>query len=995
EYWDCPGFGDTRGPNQEIINAYSIYTLIKNTEKLKVLIVVSEVTIIEKSKKKLLSLIQNLGETFKNNNNLIEGLCLVVTQCKNLKLERMRNGLLKILEELDGKEGFSSSQRYILNFLSSDRSQIAFFNAPQEEGPIPDTDKSKILNCIEKITYINNLDPSISIGSYAKSFIRNLIEMLYNDIEEFISQKFDSAFLNFIKDLIDHHDDTVEKLREHLNGLIEELKKISDVEDLQTFENNLDQILSIVKLLNKNDLEYELSKKISQLKFIKLVKPEEPNIQGNTKSWYHVITKLIKIIDHLKSEPTPESNINEQKLTFKGIIIGTKDIVEKITSKISEINVYSLNSIFIDEDINAPGINLTFISPQLRVVGKKKKINLKGNPGPPHDAEKANDGIKEIINKQDVYDIINENDARDRINQKTDNEVIDETNEKETNDNINKDANGEINKNMNGIEKNVNVLKDGSDEEIIDEQDASDKIKGKETIDGINKDASNEINVIKYECDYEKIGEKYVNDEINEKQASGLINKDANDKLNKNINEVEANNSILKEKSDMEIIGEIDQETVDKFRKFKEENIETSKEKTSDKIKTEETNDLINKVTRENEISDEINYIINNIINKKEASSKMHGKDGSPGNSGYNGGKFYAKGRNFINISSLTIDISGGDGGKGQDGGNGADGLDGSDCGIKIVEERKKSVLFSRKKVSGDLKETIEKGIKFFLTFNEKYKETYVAYDPGQEGGNGGRGGVGGDVGNSGSVWIEIDDKEKPTIIKEKPTVIRENNKKGINGERGSPGNGGKNGPKYCGIYINELVFSGFRDKEFDTKSTDKTANFKELDTKFVDGIRVATNATISTATGLTAAVGCKIAAETAAKNAITFAIKEVGKSAIKISPLTGASFVAGMGVSIAIPLIISPVSAHFSSYWEKEPYKLDDHESFAFNGNSPSSLNENKSEPISLNVGLLDDTKYNNIFCEYYQKDDYKKEDYNIFIKPFICQKKLPDVYY
>ncbi|KAF0530318.1 50S ribosome-binding GTPase [Gigaspora margarita] len=41
-YWDCPGFGDTRGPVQNIINAYSIYKLVKNTKKLKVVVVASE-----------------------------------------------------------------------------------------------------------------------------------------------------------------------------------------------------------------------------------------------------------------------------------------------------------------------------------------------------------------------------------------------------------------------------------------------------------------------------------------------------------------------------------------------------------------------------------------------------------------------------------------------------------------------------------------------------------------------------------------------------------------------------------------------------------------------------------------------------------------------------------------------------------------------------------------------------------------------------------------
>ncbi|KAF0427131.1 50S ribosome-binding GTPase family protein [Gigaspora margarita] len=390
EYWDCPGFGDTRGSVQEIINAYSIYKLIKSTKKLKVLAVISENTILEPSEKKLLNFIQNLGEIFNNKKDLVEGLCLVVTRKRSLDLIKIREGLRELLEERDGKEGFSSSQRNILKFLSFDRSQIAFFDAPYEEGPISDKDKSEILNCVEKITYIKNLEPGISIGSDAKSFIKNLIEKFYNDIEEFISKKFDSKFLNYIKDLIDNHDDTVKKLREHLNGLIEELKKISDAKDLQIFENNLDQILSIVKLINNSDLEYELSKSISQLKFFKQVKPETLNIQGNTKSWYYVIKKFINIINFIKSEPKPK--INNNKLILEGIIIGIEDIAKEISSSIFEINMYSLNSIFIDEDINAPGVTLTLISPQVRVVGKKRKINLKGKPGLPHNAEKANDG---------------------------------------------------------------------------------------------------------------------------------------------------------------------------------------------------------------------------------------------------------------------------------------------------------------------------------------------------------------------------------------------------------------------------------------------------------------------------------------------------------------------------------------------------------------------------------------------------------------------------
>jgi len=44
------------------------------------------------------------------------------------------------------------------------------------------------------------------------------------------------------------------------------------------------------------------------------------------------------------------------------------------------------------------------------------------------------------------------------------------------------------------------------------------------------------------------------------------------------------------------------------------------------------------------------------------------------------------------------------------------------------------------------------------------------------------------------------------------------NGTNGINGNCGIPGKGGKNGPTYEGIYINEYVFTLFRKdiKEFD-----------------------------------------------------------------------------------------------------------------------------------------------------------------------------------
>ncbi|CAG8761624.1 14681_t:CDS:1, partial [Dentiscutata erythropus] len=880
EFWDCPGFGDSRGDEQNIINAYSIYMLTKNIKKLKVLIVVSEATIIETSKKKLLNIIKYLGEIFKNNIDLVKGLCLVVTQKNNLDLRKVRNIFNRIIRERNGQESFSLSQRNILNVLSSNRSQIAFFNTPREDELISDKDRLEILNCIEKISYVENLKPSFSLEPSTVHFIENLIGVFYKDVENFMSNKFYPALLNYIESLIDSHDDTVEKLRESLNEFIDELEKIiSHDKELQQFENNLNQILLIINRLNRNDLKDELSKKIFQLDFIKVVKTESITIEGDTNRWYHFISELIDVIGLLKSKPEPKTNEGGQVLTFEGAIIGTEDI-QIISNTIKEINVYSLNSLFIDKDIIAPGAFLTFISPQFRVIGKRT-INLKGEIGPSHNLRKADDGIKETINNQDACD-----------------EEI-------------KDANDDINENINKVKK----------------------------IDRIHKDE--ESNGVK-----EIISKQDLYDEMNKKGINYEI-----------INKLEASDEI-------------------------------TKEKTSDKINMEETN----------------NSIRINKDDKKKASPEMHGKDGLPGLPGGNGGHFYAKGRNFINLSSLTIDISGGDGGKGQDGGNGADGLLGSDSGKKMVEDKEESALVSRKKVSGALKEIVEKGVidtaekgfKFFFTFNEKYKEVYEAYDPGQEGGDAGRGGVGGNAGSHGIEHIDLDG------LQEKPTIFKENNRKGIDGKDGSPGRGGKNGPKYHGIYINEISYSGFKGyEEFDFESTDSTTrtveitDLTEFDTICIDeGAITSSKESDTESTDSAAGTDSKISDtdsnnDLIAKayrlstsyigtvaalgyNIVPIVAKELGKNAIKVGSLTGASLAAGIGVGLAIPLVISPVSAHFSSHWEEKPNKLD-HESFASDGISPSPLNDKSESSL---------TKYekSDIPSDYSKKLSKKLSDYNKF---------------
>ncbi|KAF0530317.1 50S ribosome-binding GTPase family protein [Gigaspora margarita] len=823
-YWDCPGFGDTRGPVQNIINAYSIYKLVKNTKKLKVVVVASEYVIKSTRKKEFLNLINNIGETFKNTDELVQGLCLVITKNNKLDAKKVRTCFHKILEEQIDQENFGQSKRKILKFLSSSESQIIFFNAPQQEGRISDTDKSSILEGIEKISYLKKLEPNLLLDDGPKLYIKDLVEKFHVDIKNYILLKFYPAVQSYLETLIDTHLGTIKELRNILFNISDQLNNIH--EKPQHFENNLQQILLIVEFIQRNDLKEELLKKFSLLNFFNLVKPESLEIKGNTSSWYDYISELIKEIDVLKSFKVYSK---EHLLTLEGIIIGTEDLINVMNnqeiSEISEINMFSLNTLFIDKDIIAPGVNLSLISPKLRVVGKRT-INLKGNSGPLHQPNKANDGIS--FTKERIY-----------------NEIYDEVNE--------------------GI-------------------------------------------------------------------SSQIIN-NSNDKI-----------IFTKEKI----------------------NDETNNEISSDEEKIEE---------------------------------KMNGKDGLPGQPGYNGGNFYVKGSIFFDLSSLIINVSGGDGGQGQDGGDGAKGFDGADCGVDFIKQKKILALISREKMhtlSNKESGVVDKAIvctKFLLTFNDKHEETYEYFDPGQKGGNGGRGGIGGIGGNPGSVEFD-----SPSQLIENPIILKEC-KRGADGKRGNAGRGGKNGPKYRGVYINERVLPALRGyKEFSSESNelDPQSTVSDGVMNAMRAVPAASSAVAKVALNETAKESAKVVTENAFLSSFTmtsvketlkrgssiFGFEAVGstmqvaasspymayignvgaslkqgsnyliKDVLKIgasestkqiatvgSVYTGA--VGSFGVSLAAQGVFSTASAYLSSYWKEEPHKIEDNDEFALDGKSFDELNE------------------------------------------------------
>ena len=132
-YWDCPGFGDTKGVVQDVANAFYIKKLFDNIENIKVVVVVSEETIGGGRADKFLNLLKKLGNLFVNLDSLKDSLSLVITKASTSDVIALKKFLS---EELipQQTEYLDQKQKSLLEFFASTKSEIGFFESPKLVG---------------------------------------------------------------------------------------------------------------------------------------------------------------------------------------------------------------------------------------------------------------------------------------------------------------------------------------------------------------------------------------------------------------------------------------------------------------------------------------------------------------------------------------------------------------------------------------------------------------------------------------------------------------------------------------------------------------------------------------------------------------------------------------------------------------------------------------------------------------------------------------------
>lgn len=276
-YFDCHGFGDNKGAEQDIANAVFIQQLFAITKEVKIILVAPEVQFDLNNERAVpvLKFINQIADLFPDIDEVSESLCLVVTKAedkyKSNKLVRKATPeqIKKNLATIKADHEKSNESLY---FKDKDCGFTKIFNTLLEQGvvevfksPIEDKEEVKvpesIIKMIDSMSYIkvSKIEAPISKDSYEK------IGDFYGELQEYAKEQ-GKKLGHYIKKYINPKESRgtfdVLKIVEEINNL----KKFFESKNIVNQENDMsgvyiglmEKLCNIVGFENDTTIEDEL-----------------------------------------------------------------------------------------------------------------------------------------------------------------------------------------------------------------------------------------------------------------------------------------------------------------------------------------------------------------------------------------------------------------------------------------------------------------------------------------------------------------------------------------------------------------------------------------------------------------------------------------------------------------------------------------------------------------------------------------------------------------
>jgi hypothetical protein len=388
-YIDCPGFEDTHGIGQDIINASSLQMLFSNPkiEEMKIVLVVARDIDLSGRCDGFVKLIRHLGKMFSDQASKLQPcLSLIVTKSigsDSQVIEIIRN---RILEVPKTHTGLTVFEKRMCEFLGKKGSPINLFPIPNQEGE----EISSNLALITGSRYIPKLAAKITLSPESENALLRYGNELTKKTATLLA-KFESNLRSYAEQLIRKRAEslvTAKPLRQEFKQLQESLGTVCAAKG-DNFDGNVETLKGVLAAFDPS-LAEEFLRLIAGRRWLLSIKPENLsldlalNVNGNlTKSQ----TYLLPFSNDPMSVPGDSGSY-----TLWGRIIGTSDLSSIPLSETARtLRMYGGHTLLVDSNFKSPGTNVVFAAPTWRVLGEKS-INLQGNQGDHHNPDLASDG---------------------------------------------------------------------------------------------------------------------------------------------------------------------------------------------------------------------------------------------------------------------------------------------------------------------------------------------------------------------------------------------------------------------------------------------------------------------------------------------------------------------------------------------------------------------------------------------------------------------------
>lgn len=286
KYWDCPGFDDTGGEGQDIVNAFFIKEVFTLPKAVKLMLVI-QWTDLTGNVGTVKNLMKTLGTLFENINDIIPSLSVFITKVPQDKIHLVNPNINRLLKGLDGQKDLYA-KKILESCLSQSESVplIVFPEIKPGDFPQPILDlmgsNEGMLSILEERKYVQISKVNLSVAPTSQVFINKMALKLSDDIYR------DTATL-------------MEKYKGFISDLCSIKKGLPELDNLLPFMEKVKQYQSKVGILVRKLNELQSDGGIDSLKLMKeALKVVKENQEMFSFSVTKECEKLVSLVEQFE-----------------------------------------------------------------------------------------------------------------------------------------------------------------------------------------------------------------------------------------------------------------------------------------------------------------------------------------------------------------------------------------------------------------------------------------------------------------------------------------------------------------------------------------------------------------------------------------------------------------------------------------------------------------------------------------------------------------------